>query len=141
MVTPRTRLGEEVSHVLPRKPQEETPEDGVTRAGGTLAQGSPLLFCALRGPHLASGHGRPQSVERTTRMGDRSLQQRTRKWEPSLGTVALSFMFCMPLGLVLAYRHSAFRENGKVDRLIVAAVIVFALLMLYNIALAIFMDG
>ncbi len=37
---------------------------------------------------------------------------------------------------MLAYTHSAFRKNGKVDPLLTAAVVVFALLIVYGIGLA-----
>jgi hypothetical protein len=62
---------------------------------------------------------------------------RSSKNEPSLAVVALAFAFCMPLGLLLAFHHSAFRsEDGKLDPLFIAAVVALGLILIYAIVIA-----
>ena len=62
----------------------------------------------------------------------------TEKRGVSLGLVGLSFFCFPPLGLFLAWRHPAFQKDGKHDRLIVLAVILYIAIFVGSIALSFF---
>jgi hypothetical protein len=55
--------------------------------------------------------------------------------EPSLAVVALAFMFCAPLGLYLAFNHSAFRSGGKRDPVLIGAIVALGLILVYAIVI------
>lgn len=60
-----------------------------------------------------------------------------RKRGVTLGLVGLSFFLCQPLGLALAWWHPSFRENGRRDKLLVAAVFVYLVVLGLSIALSV----
>jgi hypothetical protein len=54
----------------------------------------------------------------------------------SLGCLGILFMLATPVGLLVAWWHPLFREGKKRDRLLVLAVLVYALILAGTIALS-----
>jgi hypothetical protein len=64
------------------------------------------------------------------------MPEPARKRGVSLGLVGCSFFFCPPVGLILAWRHPAYKEGGRRDPLLVLATLVYLAILAGSIVVA-----